>query len=117
MIRRLIDIATGKAPVHAARSPKWPALRARHLKENPVCAACGGHLKLEVHHVYPFHDYPALELEPSNLVTLCESKRWGVNCHLFFGHAGDYKRSNPTVRYDAAAFRAKLDARFDWEAA
>lgn len=24
------------------RSPKWPSVRAAHLKANPTCAACGG---------------------------------------------------------------------------
>lgn len=66
------------------RSGKWPAVRRRHLAEHPSCIACGTAENLEVHHLLPVHLFPEKELEPSNLVTLCESP--SHNCHLLFGH-------------------------------
>jgi 5-methylcytosine-specific restriction protein A len=61
-----------------------------------------------VHHIRPFHTHPELELEPSNLITLCESGRRGVHCHLLFGHLGSFRRVNPMVHEDVKRWRAKL---------
>lgn len=108
MIKRIKDAIQGKAPLRAKRSSKWPRVRREHLKNNPACAVCGGTRKLEVHHLVPFHQNPELELDPANLITLCESKSRGVKCHLAIGHLGDYKRSNPTAREDAAWWKKKL---------
>lgn len=82
------------------RSSRWPAVRKAHLAANPACAACGVREALEVHHCLPFHLHPELELDPANLLTLCESK--SHNCHLLFGHCLGWSRYNPTVRGDAA---------------
>jgi len=62
-----------------------------------------------VHHVRPVHLFPELELEPGNLVTLCEGET--MNCHLFFGHLGWWKAWNPTVAVDASRMRRKMAAR------
>jgi hypothetical protein len=83
------------------RSPKWPTVRAAHIKKHGKCAACGSTKTLEVHHIEPFHLNPDLELDPKNLITLCESTSNGVICHLFIGHSGDYKAYNPEVLVDA----------------
>jgi hypothetical protein len=64
-----------------------------------------------VHHVIPFHLRRDLELDPENLITLCENKRDGVNCHLLFGHLGCFKSFNPSVRADVVTWRAKLKTR------
>ena len=85
------------------RSPKWPAVRAAHLKANPTCAACGGKDALEVHHIQPFHLRPELELDPRNLLTVCADP-----CDLVHGHLMAWARFNPTVVADTAAYRAKL---------
>jgi 5-methylcytosine-specific restriction enzyme A len=53
---------------------------------------CGGTKKLQVHHIYPVHISPRLELEPSNLITLCRAKKYGLDCHLFIGHRGDFRK-------------------------
>lgn len=90
------------------RSGKWPRVRAEHLAREPACAACGRAEELQVHHCRPFHEFPDLELADSNLVTLCEGT--GRNCHYTFGHCYDWHESNPHVREDAAAFRARLEA-------
>ena len=111
MIKQITDAMLGKAPIAAKRSSKWAGVRADYLKLNPVCESCGRADKLEVHHVVPFHIAPELELNPSNLLSLCENKKNGVNCHLFFGHLGDYKSYNVDAIADAKAARIKLNTR------
>src|SRR5512135_3581631 len=88
----------GKIPHGMKRSNKWPKVRAAHLAKHPACEVCGGNEKLEVHHKRPFHLHPDLELDPKNLITLCESKHGGVNCHLFVGHLGNFKSFNADVK-------------------
>ena len=94
------------------RSSRWPAVRRAHLEEHPRCELCGGKKSLNVHHVLPFHTHPGLELEPGNLITLCEKSHLdGLNCHLLFGHLGDWKAFNPHVQEDAPEWRKKILAR------
>lgn len=80
-----------------ARSPQWPRKRQEHIAEHPVCECCGRRTNLNVHHVKPFHLFPALELMDENLVTLCEGGP--INCHYLAGHCGAgwsaYSRSVP----------------------
>ena len=111
LLQNIVDIAKGKIPVGMPRSSHWPTVRAAHLKEYPACGGCGGTKKVEVHHIKPFHLHPERELDPTNLETLCEDDGNGVNCHLFFGHLGNYKSFNVDVIADAAAWRQKLAAR------
>jgi 5-methylcytosine-specific restriction endonuclease McrA len=73
------------------RSPKWAGVRDRYLKKHPVCEACGAKSKLQVHHRQPFHLFPELELEGTNLVTLCMTIR---ECHLEIGHGTFWKLFN-----------------------
>jgi len=108
---KLSELNEGKKPEGHKRSSRWGKTRKAHLKENPTCALCGGTKKLEVHHIQPFHTHPELELEASNLITLCEDKGDGVYCHLFFGHLGSYKCVNPTIREDILIWREKLASR------
>ena len=82
------------------RSPHWPTVRKSYLEKHPLCECCGGHEKLNVHHVHPFHLHPELELEESNLITLCEGDQ--VNCHLAIGHLFNFKLYNPEVRKTSA---------------
>lgn len=91
------------------RSSRWPATRKKHLLSYPFCAACGTKKYLEVHHVRPFHLFPELELDPANLMTLCEST--SHNCHLMFGHLLDWSCWSPSVREDAAAFLERIRTR------
>lgn len=85
------------------RSGKWASVRRAHLAKEPACVACGRSSDLEVHHCVPYHSRPDLELDPSNLITLCATP-----CHLVHGHLMNYKRSNPEVRKDAERYRAKM---------
>lgn len=109
VIKNFKDVIQGKASLGHKRSNKWPTVRKNHLKDNPTCAVCGGTEKIEVHHIKPFHEYPELELDPDNLISLCESKSFGIVCHLFAGHLGSYKKTNPSVVEDAAYWNNKLN--------
>lgn len=99
--------ADTKGTLHK-RSSKWPAVRKKFLKDDSTCFVCKSRSNLEVHHKIPFHVNPTLELEPSNLITLCENKSFGVNCHLLFGHHGNYRKYNINVASDGLVWRNKL---------
>ena len=91
-----------------ARSPEWGKVRAAHLAQHPKCEACdiSGEGKVEVHHIMPFHLNPSLELDPTNLITLCESVRVEEvtnDHHHLIGHLGDWKAYNPDVTTDVIA--------------
>ena len=104
------DIKRGKPAVK--RSPQWGSVRKKHLKNNPVCAACGAKIGVQVHHIRPFHLFPELELEPSNLITLCETfidngDITDDNHHLHLGHKGDFHKNNKKVLETVDAYRQK----------
>lgn len=84
------------------RSPKWRKVREEFIRENPTCALCGGTDDLDVHHVKSFALYPELELEKSNLITLCTPH------HLLGGHLMSWKKTNSTVREDCTAWYNKI---------
>lgn len=84
---------------YAIRSPKWKKVRTDHLIEFPYCAACGRSKKVEVHHIEPVHINPERELDPNNLITLCDDP-----CHIIFGHLMDYKSWNKYVVNDASVY-------------
>jgi 5-methylcytosine-specific restriction enzyme A len=89
------------------RSSKWPAVNKAHLKKHPRCAACGGAKKVRSHHKVPVHVDPSLELEPTNLITLCEGGET-LNCHLWCGHLGHWRSWNEHVAEDAEAFFGRI---------
>lgn len=97
-------------PVAAPRASRWSKVAAAHIASNPRCALCGGTTGLIVHHIQPFHLYPELELESTNLVTLCEGSTKSLNCHLWFGHLGNFQLWNPRVTKDIRDWRAKRAA-------
>ena len=111
LLKNISDVLAGKASLGEVRSGKWPGVRATHLKANPTCAVCDGTTKLEVHHIMPFHLDPTKELDPTNLLTLCESSENGINCHLAFGHVGNYQCVNKTSKQDAKVWNAKFKKR------
>lgn len=80
-------------------------MRRAHLRLQPVCQACGTTDNLEVHHKRPFHLHPELELQDSNLLTLCEKK--GHDCHFVFGHFHNWSAYNPFVVPDVARYRGE----------
>lgn len=91
----------------ADRSNRWPAVRDAYLEAHQTCEACGGKENLRVHHVEPVGIAPDRELDPTNLITLCD----GHHCHLMVGHLGDWRAWNPTVRQDAAAMLERIKTR------
>jgi 5-methylcytosine-specific restriction endonuclease McrA len=91
---------------YATRSYRWSEVRKQHLKEHPSCYACGKDKKLEVHHKVPVHISPELELDPSNLVTLCADP-----CHLLFGHLMNFKSYNKSVVEDCSVYLNKVKNR------
>ena len=96
MLSRLLNWMLASSQPKVRRSPKWGAVRQAHLGVEPVCQACRGEKRLEVHHVIPVHVDPTRELDPRNLLTLCEAP--GRHCHLIFGHAYDWRLHVPKVR-------------------
>ena len=82
------------------RSSDWSKVRKQHLKIEPVCQICGTAKSLQVHHIQPFHYFPNLELEQSNLITVCTSRYWGFNCHFDVAHAGNFRYYNPWLKED-----------------
>ena len=111
MIKHIKDVIQGKADLGDKRSSKWASVRKKHIGENNVCAVCGGTKMLEVHHKQSFREHPELELEPSNLITLCEAKTNGANCHLLFGHLGNYRSINTNVDSDVKIWNDKIKSR------
>jgi len=107
-VQAISDRIGGKAPKGAKRSSKWRKVRKEHLAKNPLCACCKSKRKVEVHHKVPFHFAPDLELNEGNLVSLCENKKYGINCHLLLGHLGNYRKVNTTVDADVAVWRIRL---------
>ena len=101
LIKRIKDVLQGKPPVK--RSNKWERVRKQYLKEHPICSVCGSKKKVEVHHLLPFHMHPESELDLSNLISLCESRKT-VNCHLLFGHGLNYRDYNPDCLKDVVHF-------------
>lgn len=93
--------------VTQGRSSHWSKVRKEHLSKHPECAACGTRKKLEVHHIKTFDDYPELELDPDNLMTLCEHR----GCHFRIGHSFDWRASNPNAVSDAALQRSRIATR------
>lgn len=118
------DNGSAAAATHALkRSSKWKSTRKAFLKLNPHCKACIdpkrtrrilqaamsliGLSPVEVHHIIPFHfcvllGRPELELDPRNLITLCDR---GANHHLLIGHLSDYQTFNPSVFTHVAKFK------------
>lgn len=88
------------------RSPKWPSLVKKIIKKSPYCAFCGETSKtteLVGHHILPYHKFPELELEESNVLVVGETCNTG-NHHLLLCHFGDFRKWNPDARELARIF-------------
>jgi len=96
--------------VSAKRSSHWPTVEKHFREGHSTCAACGSKKRLNVHHIRPFHMFPELELDPTNLITLCMST---TECHFRLGHLSNWHAYNGNIREDAAevlAHPSKYDA-------
>lgn len=91
---------------YADRSPQWPKIRKQHLAKYPCCMACGSSIKPEVHHIIPVYKDPTKELDPDNLITLCDKY-----CHFIFGHLMNWKSYNIDVKKDCIFFNHKIKQR------
>ena len=83
------------------RSSQWPKVRAAHLKVQPECQWCGTTEGVEVHHVVPVHRVKELELDPTNLISLCGHD------HLAVGHLMNWLSWNVSVRDDCYRWQLK----------
>lgn len=118
----LLRAKTRDIGVKHKRSSKWRSVQQDFLEKNPVCAICGTKEKLNVHHKKPFHLFPELELEESNLITLCMSKQ---ECHLTIAHGDDFKAYNSKIethaeilnkdltKFNSVAAEAKLNRKYE----
>lgn len=88
------------------RSNEWRRVRNEHLAKHPACEVCGRSANVIVHHIFPVHIAPELELVENNLITLCETP-----CHFMFGHFFSYHCYNKDVRSMAKRFRAQMRKR------
>lgn len=93
------------------RSPYWHHVQETYLHDNPKCAICGATEGIQVHHKNPFHycislGRPDLELDPRNLISLCESESGKPenNHHLLIGHLNDFKSSNLDIDTDVIKY-------------
>jgi len=91
-----------------SRASGWSRVRREHLLRQPTCQVCGRTNHLEVHHIEDYSTIPELELEPSNLITLCGG---ATKCHFTFGHLGSWHSINPDVVEDAQYFNEKIQNR------
>lgn len=90
-----------------ARSTHWPTVRSHFLKTHPTCF-CGCTTQVEVHHILPFHfcvthGRPDLELDPRNLITMCDCH--AHQHHLLVAHYGSFESFNPDVVVLAVRFK------------
>ena len=120
-----IDVEYPNGQHHAPpRSPHWPAVERTVLHLHPFCACCGPnkHDKgLQVHHIFPFHmaialGRPDLELDPRNLIVLCETEHNDpeANHHLAIGHMGNFKSpGNIHVADDVSVFAGMTAAEIE----
>ena len=110
LIQRIKDWwrGTGFLLGGVGRSKDWPGVRKDFLIVHDKCAICEGKKKLEVHHIKSFFRSPELELDRTNLIVLCEAKKYGITCHLFGGHNGNYKLENPLILEDVKFLSDKL---------
>ena len=89
----LINVPNKKRS-HVSNKRVWLDVQRKHKRHNPKCAICGTTANIEVHHILPVAQYPHLEFEENNLISLC---RKGRNCHLVHGHLGNFNNHNPNI--------------------
>lgn len=111
-LERANSLYYGKANhrFEVSRSGKWPFLRRRWLEIQPLCQSCGKNTKIQVHHIHPVHLYPELELDDTNLITLCENPVF--NCHFAIGHCLNWLAWNSDVINDTTMIANSIRTRY-----
>lgn len=99
----------GALPPRTEWAYEFSKVRKELLSKKPLCEACGASPEevgpLNAHHVISVKRIeeegldPALKTDINNLIVLC---RGGQDCHLKYGHGGNFSTSNPHVRRDSA---------------
>lgn len=100
-----LPMPTAKPNEKGDRSPQWPRVRREHLKGHPTCEVCGTRNDVDVHHLQIYYLHPELELEKTNLFTLCTPH------HLLFGHLNNWRSWNPNCVQDAQIWNEKIKNR------
>lgn len=111
LFKKIYNLLTNNNEINilsVPRSNEWAKVRKLHLLKEPFCMVCGGSKNLQVHHLMPVHVDPSKELDPENLITLCNGT---VNCHLIWGHLLDYKSYSTTCKEDAKIWNEKIKNR------
>ncbi|MDE2107237.1 MAG: HNH endonuclease, partial [Patescibacteria group bacterium] len=113
-----IDHGAETAKAHGLkRSDQWPEVERAYRAAHPTCAACPS-TAVQVHHVLPFHfavllARPDLELDPRNLIGLCEKEHGDEGAqdhHLLLGHLDDFQSYNPDVRKSVTFYSGDVEA-------
>ena len=87
------------------RSSDWPKFKKEYEVTHPKrCALCNTDKQVELHHIFPVSLFPEKELDPENVVWLCEK----FSHHLFCGHLGSYRSYNKNVILDCKIWRNKI---------
>ena len=116
-VRALIDSMLGSAldlgvdpdatPANTPRNSKF-GRKAKLWLADKVCMICGRTKRLMCHHKFPFHLFPALEMNPLYWRPLCEG--WAaLNCHVVGGHLGNTQGFNPLVDEFAGLLRFAIN--------
>ena len=100
------------------RSGHWPTVEKKFRAVHPQCVCCivKSVKHIQIHHRFPFHyaialGRPDLELDPRNLITLCEwPSHTSPDHHLLIGHLENFQSSNTDVASDAMLFRGMSEA-------
>lgn len=83
------------------RNPRWPAAARAYLAANPKCFACSRPAS-EVHHGYPVHAYPEMEMVSADWRPVCR------RCHFAVAHRGDWRTWVSLDALDLIAFRLRV---------
>ena len=64
-----------KAQPRTSRGGRWHKASVAYRKAHPICEYCNKRAAVEVDHVKPWHEYPKLRYDTSNLKSTCH------DCH------------------------------------
>ena len=92
--------------LEASRNPAFRKQAKAFLVTHPHCLACGGTTDLEVHHKFPYHLFPELEMDESHWRVLCMHR--GRLCHFIFGHCYNWSAWNPYIDKDVEFWRGQV---------
>jgi len=84
------------------RHPDWDKESKEFKQRMGMCCVCGARENLEVHHAFPYHLFPELEMD---------SHYWHVLCrlhHFEIGHLRSWVAWNPYVAKDIRFWNKRL---------